>query len=95
MSKRVLSPDDAVVKRKEFDKAKIVHLIFRLTAYNLKCKLIKLYEDFGWDLYEKFDHAYDALKLCLTEPDLVFSKVDITEEQKTELLKNITKKMAP
>lgn len=95
LSKRVLSPDDAVAKRKEFDKAKIVHLIFRLTAYNLKCKLIKLYEDFGWDLYDKFDHAYDALKLCLTEPELVFSKVNITEEQKTELLKNVTKKMAP
>lgn len=40
----------------------------KLTAFNLKRKLVDLYEEFGWDLYDKFEpqHAYDALKLCLT-----------------------------
>ena len=28
-------------------------------------KLIDLYEDFGWDLYDAFDHAYDSFKLAL------------------------------
>ena len=50
----------------------------KLTAKLLKCKLIDLYEQFGWDLYDNFDHAYYALKLCLSEPELVFKKINIT-----------------
>ena len=53
-----------------------------------------MYKAYGWDLYDKFDHAYDALKLCLTDADLVFSKINITEEQKAALLASIHKKMA-
>jgi len=66
----------------------------KFTAFALNCKLIELYEAFGWDLYDKFDHAYDAFKLCLTDPELVFSKINITEEQKTALMASINKKMA-
>jgi translation initiation factor 2 subunit 1 len=66
----------------------------KLTAYTLKCKLIELYEAFGWDLYDIFDHAYDALKLCLSDPERVFSKITITDAQKEAFLFNINKKMA-
>jgi translation initiation factor 2 subunit 1 len=66
----------------------------KLTAYTLQCKLIEVYEAFGWDFYDLFEHAYDGLKLCLTDPERVFPKLTITEEQKTALLFNITKKMA-
>lgn len=66
----------------------------RLTAYTLQCKLIELYEKFAWDLYDKFDHAYDALRLCLTDPDIVFSKIDIDDKQKEALLHNINKKLS-
>jgi translation initiation factor 2 subunit 1 len=41
-----------------------------------------------------FNHAYDAFKLCLSDPELVFEKITITEEQKTALIFNIGKKMA-
>lgn len=66
LSKRTVQIQEVEQKKKEFDKSKIVHLIFKLTSHNLGCKLIELYEAFGWDLYDKFDHAYDALKLCLS-----------------------------
>ena len=78
LSKRNMQVSDMEKKKVQFDKAKIVHLIMKLTAKLLKCKLIELYEQFGWDLYDNFDHAYDALKLCLSEPDLVFKKINIT-----------------
>lgn len=94
LSKKQVKIGDVEVQKREFDKSKVVHLIMKLTAHDLKCELIELYEAFGWDLYDKFDHAYDAFKLSLTESDLVFSKIDITEEQKTALLANINKKMA-
>lgn len=80
LSKRTVQLTDVEAKKKDFDKAKIVHLIMRLTAFNMQCKLIDLYKAYGWDLYDKFEHAYDALKLCLTDADLVFSKINITEE---------------
>lgn len=66
----------------------------KLTAYTLQCKTIELYEAFGWDLYDKFEHAYDAFKLALTDPDIVFEQINITQEQKDALLSNIKKKMA-
>ena len=94
LSKKTVQIPDIEEKKKYFDKSKVVHLIMKLTAFKLKCKLIELYEAFGWDLYDKFDHAYDALKLCLTDPELVFSKINITDAQKTELLANFHKKMA-
>lgn len=68
LSKRTVQVTDHEEKKKYFDKSKIVHLILKLTAHQLKVKLIDLYEKFGWDLYDKlgFDHAFDAFKLCLT-----------------------------
>ena len=66
LSKRTLQVKEVEIKKKQYDRSKIVHLILRLTAHNLQCKLIDLYEDFAWDLYDKFDHAYDAFKLCLS-----------------------------
>ena len=94
LSKRTVQPSDIEVKKVYFDKSKVVHLILRLTAFTLQCKVIDLYEGFAWDLYDKFEHAYDALRLCLTDPEIVFSKITITPEQKTALLSNIQKKMA-
>ena len=68
----------------------------RLTAHQLKVRLIDLYEKFGWDLYDKFnlDHAYDAFKLCLSEPDMILGKLDISKPEREALLGNIQKKMA-
>ena len=94
LSKKIVQLQDVEAKKTEFNKAKIVHLIMKFTAFVLHCKLIELYEAFGWDLYDRFDHAYDAFKLCLTDPELVFSKVTITEEQKKALMASINKKMA-
>jgi translation initiation factor 2 alpha subunit (eIF-2alpha) len=48
-----------------FKKAKMVHNILKQTAIKLDCKLIELYEKFGWDLYDKFEHAYDAFRLAM------------------------------
>lgn len=94
LSKKIVQICDVEERKREFDRSKLVHLIMKLTAHNLKCKILDLYEAFGWDLYDKFSHAYDAFKLCLTESELVFSKIEITEEQKVALLCNIHKKMA-
>lgn len=96
LSKRTVQVTDVEQKKQYFDKSKIVHLILRLTAHQLKVSLLDLYEKFGWDLYDKFgfDHAYDAFKLCLTEPDMVMGKLNISKPEREALLVNIQKKMA-
>ena len=94
LSKRNVQVQDVEKKKNFFEKSKIVHLIMRLTAHNLKTKVVELYEEWGWDFYDHFDHAYDALKLCLTDPDFVFSKINIEDAHKEALLFNIKKKLA-
>lgn len=85
---------DVEKKKNFFEKSKIVHLIMRLTAHNLKTKVGDLYEAWGWDLYDQFEHAYDALKLSLSDPEFVFSKITISDAHKEALLMNIKKKLA-
>ena len=50
---------------KFFKKAKMVHNIMKQTAVKLGCYLQELYEKFGWGLYDKFEHAYDAFRLIM------------------------------
>ena len=68
LTKKNVKPElrDAAVKR--FKKAKKVHAIMRLVAVKLQTPTEELYEQFGWDLYEKcgFDHAYDAFRVAMT-----------------------------
>ncbi len=94
LSKKTLQLSDCQEKKVEYNKACRANLILRMTAHNLECKLIDLYEAFAWDMLDEFGNLHDAFKLCLNEPELVFSKVEITEEQKAELLKNIQNRMS-
>jgi translation initiation factor 2 alpha subunit (eIF-2alpha) len=56
--------------------SKQVHSIMSYVAGSTKTPLLKLYETFGWDLYKRFGHAYEAFKLivryglCLSEPSV-------------------------
>jgi len=70
LTKKNVKPElqDAAVKR--FKKAKQVHAIMKQAAVKLQTPAEELYEQFGWDLYEKcgFDHAYDAFRVAMTDP---------------------------
>lgn len=94
LSKRTLQAAEVEQKKIDYEKAKQVHLILRLTAFQLQVPLIELYEKFGFKLYDQFEHAYDAIKLCLSDPDRVIPKMNIDEKTKEALLFNIHKKMA-
>jgi len=89
--------EEAAKREKYFKKSKMVHNILKEVAFKLNCKLVELYEQFAWDLYDKFnfDHAFDAFRLIMNDPDAVFSKLKISEAQKKALFDSISKKMAP
>lgn len=65
LSKKKVKHEDALEKEKYYKKAKMVHNIMKQVAVKLDCKLITLYEQFGWNLYDKFEHAYDAFRIIM------------------------------
>lgn len=84
----------------------MVHNILKQVATKLQCTLLELYEQFGWDLYDMYDHAFDAFRMimrycCLyakqvfSDPEQVFKDLTITEDQKKYLIESISRKMAP
>jgi translation initiation factor 2 subunit 1 len=59
------------------------------------CTLLSLYEKFGWDLYDKYGHAFDAFRLIMSDKEAVFKEIKLTPEEKNILYDSISKKMAP
>eukprot|EP00347_Sterkiella_histriomuscorum_P019680 403340697 len=95
LSKKKVLATDAFKTEKFYKKAKMVHNILKQVATKLDCYLLELYEAFGWDLYDKYDHAYDAFRLIMNEPEQVFSQIKLSEEQRQALVEAISRKMAP
>jgi len=73
----------------------MVHNILKQVATKLDCTLLELYEQFGWDLYDKYTHAFDAFRLIMNDPEAVFKEIKITDEQRKALVEAISRKMAP
>jgi translation initiation factor 2 subunit 1 len=95
LSKRRVSPEDIAKCEERYNKSKAVHSIMRHVSEICKVPLIELYQQFGWDLYKRFGHAYEAFKYVVKEPDEVLGKYNIREDVKKALLANITRRMTP
>jgi translation initiation factor 2 subunit 1 len=65
LSKKKVQATEAIAAEQHFKKAKMVHNILKQVATKLDCTLLELYEQFGWDLYDKYEHAYDAFRLIM------------------------------
>ena len=66
LSKRRVSPEDIAKMEDKYNKSKAVHSIMRHVSETCHVRLEELYQQFGWDLYRRFGHAYDAFKLVVT-----------------------------
>lgn len=95
LSKRRVTPEDIPKAEEKFNKSKQVHSIMRHVAETCKVPLIQLYQEFGWDLYKKFGHAYDAFKIAVTNPEQVLASYTLREDVKASLLKNIKRRLTP
>jgi translation initiation factor 2 subunit 1 len=65
LSKKKVQPGEATVTEKHFKKAKMVHNILKQVATKLSCTLKELYDDFAWDLYDKYGHCFDAFRMIM------------------------------
>jgi len=95
LSKRRVSPEDIAKCEEKYNKSKAVHSIIRHVSETCKVLQEDLYKQFGWDLYKRFGHAYDAFKLVIQEPDKVLAPYDIRDDVKKALLLNISRKLTP
>eukprot|EP01097_Dermamoeba_algensis_P005077 TRINITY_DN3239_c0_g1_i1.p1 TRINITY_DN3239_c0_g1~~TRINITY_DN3239_c0_g1_i1.p1 ORF type:complete len:355 (-),score=118.82 TRINITY_DN3239_c0_g1_i1:178-1242(-) len=93
LSKRRVSSEEVAKAEEKFSKSKAVHSIMRHCAEVLHVPLEELYTKFGWPLYKKYGHAYDAFKLANTEPDKLFEGLDIPTEFREPIIKNIKRRM--
>jgi translation initiation factor 2 subunit 1 len=95
LSKRRVSPEDIAKCEEKYNKSKAVHSIMRHVSETCKIRLEDLYNKFGWDLYTRFGHAYDAFKLMITDADRVLAPYELPEEVKETLLSNINRRLTP
>eukprot|EP00954_Amorphochlora_amoebiformis_P022268 1352074-Amorphochlora_amoeboformis.AAC.3 len=52
----------------------------RQVSETCKVPMIELYEGWGWDLYKRFGHAYDAFKILVSSPEKVMSSYTLDEK---------------
>ncbi|ORX69197.1 nucleic acid-binding protein [Linderina pennispora] len=86
LSKRQATPEDAARCEEKFQKSKAVHSIINHVANKLDLDIEELYQKFGWPLYKKYGHAYDAFKLAITNPEAVLGDLGIEQNVLDELL---------
>lgn len=95
LSKKKVHGEEAEKRTFFYKRSKVVHSIMKQTASLLNVPLLDIYNKWGWAIYDKFEHAYDAFKLSLNDPDNVFKGINIDEEEKKCLSECIGKRMMP
>lgn len=60
-----------------YNRSKVVHGIMRHVAETTPAKLEDLYTQFGWPLYKKYGHAFEAFKLLVAEPDQMWNQMKV------------------
>eukprot|EP00172_Hildenbrandia_rubra_P000136 Plantae.Rhodophyta-Hildenbrandia_rubra.ctg10610.p1 GENE.Plantae.Rhodophyta-Hildenbrandia_rubra.ctg10610~~Plantae.Rhodophyta-Hildenbrandia_rubra.ctg10610.p1 ORF type:complete len:330 (+),score=76.32 Plantae.Rhodophyta-Hildenbrandia_rubra.ctg10610:1289-2278(+) len=95
LSKRRVAPEDIERIREKWNKSRAVHSIVRNIAKNTDTDMEELYKRWGWPLYKKYGHAYDAFKSAAKDPEAVLEGLDITPKEKEELMKNIEMRLTP
>ena len=95
LSKRRVSPEDVIKCEERFNKSKAVHSIMSHVSGKLNLDMEKLYDDVAWPLHKKYGHSYDAFKLSISEPEMIFSQLSVSEEILHELKANISRRLTP
>lgn len=95
LSKRRVSPEEVIKAEDKFNKSKAVHSIVRHVSELCRIRMIELYELFGWDLYKRYGHAYDAFKLIINNEHGVLDKYNLPDNIYDALVKNIRRRLTP
>ncbi|KAM9514756.1 eukaryotic translation initiation factor 2 subunit 1-like [Salvelinus alpinus] len=102
LSKRRVSPEEAIKCEDKFTKSKTVYSILRHVAevleYTKDEQLESLFTRTAWVFDEKYKRpgygAYDVFKQAVADP-AVLDCLDLTEEEKAVLIDNINRRLTP
>lgn len=95
LSKRRVAPEDIVKAEERFKKSKAVHSIVKHISSKLKTPILGLYTRLAWPLYRKYGHAYDAFQVAVSDPDTILGPIELSAEERAEVLNYIKLKMTP
>lgn len=95
LSKRRVAKEDFDKIADKWSKSRTVHSIVRHVAETVGVDMLELYQRWGWALYKKYPHAYDGLRIAVNDPDTVLAGLDITSEEREELLRNVSRRLTP
>lgn len=95
LSKRRVTPEDIEKLELKWNKSKTVHSIMRQVSSKVHMPIEELQRLVAWPLYKKYVHAYNAFKVAVTDPDSVFSDLDISPNVRAELMKQIERRLTP
>jgi len=73
----ILEQEDISKCEDRYNRSKVVHGIMRHVAETTLAKLEDLYVQFGWPLYKKYGHAFEAFKLLVAEPDNIWNQMKV------------------
>uniref|UniRef100_A0A8V0ZCS2 Eukaryotic translation initiation factor 2 subunit 1 n=1 Tax=Gallus gallus TaxID=9031 RepID=A0A8V0ZCS2_CHICK len=102
LSKRRVSPEEAIKCEDKFTKSKTVYSILRHVAevleYTKDEQLESLFQRTAWVFDDKYKRpgygAYDAFKHAVSDPAILDS-LDLTEEERRVLIDNINRRLTP
>uniref|UniRef100_A0AAQ6APW7 Eukaryotic translation initiation factor 2 subunit 1 n=1 Tax=Amphiprion ocellaris TaxID=80972 RepID=A0AAQ6APW7_AMPOC len=102
LSKRRVSPEEAIKCEDKFTKSKTVYSILRHVAevldYSKDEQLESLYQRTAWVFDEKYKRpgygAYDVFKQAVSDP-AILDGLDLTEEERSVLIDNINRRLTP
>ncbi|TRY55835.1 hypothetical protein DNTS_035046 [Danionella cerebrum] len=102
LSKRRVSPEEAIKCEDKFTKSKTVYSILRHVAevleYTKDEQLESLYQRAAWVFDEKYKRpgygAYDIFKQAVSDPSIL-DDLELTEEERAVLIDNINRRLTP
>ncbi|XP_037588664.1 eukaryotic translation initiation factor 2 subunit 1-like, partial [Cebus imitator] len=102
LSKRRVSPEEAIKCEDKFTKSKTVYIILRRVAevleYTKDERLESLFQRTAWVFDDKYERpgygAYDAFKHAVSDPSILDS-LDLNEDEREVLINNINRRLTP
>jgi translation initiation factor 2 subunit 1 len=95
LSKRRVAKEDIEKIAEKWNKSRTVHSIVRHVAETVGVDMLELYQRWGWPLYKRHPHAYDGLRIAVNDPDAVLEGLDIRDNERDELLRNVSRRLTP
>lgn len=95
LSKRRVSAEEVVKCEEQYEKGRAVDSILTQVAKRRNVPTESLYEQVAWPLQRKYGHAYEAFKLSIQEPEVVFGPFEIEPDTLAELKHTIARRLTP